>query len=97
MVVVVVDVVDGLLDVVVLVVVESVVVDGVAATSREPDEPEQAASATASVTATSAAESRCGDRRAMRSFWPKSRPESRVWRGTSVRGNRDVSSLRRLS
>ena len=70
MVVVVVDVVDVLLDVVVLVVVESAMVDGVATASRVPEDPEQAASAPAHARAATLAEIRRAVGQLMPTFWP---------------------------
>ena len=70
MVVVVVEVVDVLLDVVVLVVVESAIVDGVATASRVPEGPEQAASAPAQATAATLAEIRRAVGPLTPTFWP---------------------------
>jgi hypothetical protein len=66
----VVDVVVVLLDVVVLVVVESAMVDGVAAASRVPEDPEQAASAPAHARAATLAEIRRAVGQLMPTFWP---------------------------
>ena len=73
-----VDVLEGGVDVVLVVEVRSTVVEGAAATSREPDEPEQAARAPATVRVTSNVARRRGVVGFTPPFWPKFRPGGRV-------------------